>query len=284
MSKNAGRYQEVLRPGEETIGATYQHLWSNLGSVYVKRSFFPATKTLISYQEYSDKKFTISHGKEMSFYDSGPIRSQGQNRDDKAVGTWTYYHEEGGISSIGEYVDGKRQGDWKYYRADSTLSATAVYVDGKFEGPYVRYDDAGKQISTAIYRDNKIVEQQGSLENSGDPFKIVERFPLFPGCEHIQDYEERKRCSDRELLTFIYSRIRYPSHARQYGVEGMAVVSFIIEKDGKVSDIKVVRGLDTDISEEVARIASLLPVWEPGTQDGVPVRVQFNLPIKFKLE
>ena len=107
--------------------------------------------------------------------------------------------------------------------------------------------------------------------------------PLFPGCDPALPYEEREPCADRKMLEHIYGNIRYPQHARTYDVEGLAVVSFIIEEDGSVEDIKVVRGLDADIAAEIVRMVKTMPLWEPGRVDEEAVRVQFNLPVRFKL-
>ena len=64
----------------------------------------------------------------------------------------------------------------------------------------------------------------------------------------------------------------------------MAVVSFVVEQSGEITNLHSVMGVSKDIRDEVFRVVSLMPRWEPGLQDGEPVRVQFNLPVKFKLE
>jgi protein TonB len=119
-------------------------------------------------------------------------------------------------------------------------------------------------------------------------FKVVEQMPLFPGCEDLGSYAEKKQCADKKMLEFIYGNIKYPAIARENGVEGMAVVSFVIEKDGSVTDAKVVRNPGAKTGEEALRVVQLMNAkglkWSPGKQGGRNVRVQFNLPVKFKLE
>ncbi|MEM9835481.1 MAG: energy transducer TonB, partial [Bacteroidota bacterium] len=119
-------------------------------------------------------------------------------------------------------------------------------------------------------------------------FKVVEQMPMFPGCEDIGNAAEQKQCAQKKLLEFIYGNIKYPAIARENGVEGMAVVSFVVEKDGKVTDAKVVRNPGAKTGEEALRVVNLMNQqgirWVPGQQGGRPVRVQFNLPVKFKLE
>lgn len=112
--------------------------------------------------------------------------------------------------------------------------------------------------------------------------------PRFPGCEDQGSEEEKKNCAAQELLKFIYKNIKYPAIARENGVEGTVVVTFVVEKDGTVTDVKVVRDIGAQCGEEALRVVNLMNTenlrWTPGKQRGRPVRVQFNLPVKFKLE
>ena len=86
------------------------------------------------------------------------------------------------------------------------------------------------------------------------------------------------------MLQFIYGNIKYPALARQYGIEGMAIVKFVVEKDGSITNVESVRGICNEIRDECIRVVKLMPRWDYGMQRGKPVRVQFNLPVKFKLE
>ena len=116
-------------------------------------------------------------------------------------------------------------------------------------------------------------------------FKVVEEMPLFGDCtdEGLKAID-RKKCSDKALLSYIYDHIRYPEPARDNGIEGTVFVQFVVEKDGSLSQIKVLRDIGGGCGKEVERIVGGMPKWSaPGKQRGRPVRVQFNLPVKFKL-
>lgn len=115
-------------------------------------------------------------------------------------------------------------------------------------------------------------------------FKVVEDNPAFPGCEGISDKAEKKRCADEKMLQFIYSNIKYPAIARENGVEGMAVIKFVVEKDGSITSPEIARDIGAGCGAEALRVVQMMPKWEPGKQRGRAVRVQFNLPVKFKLE
>lgn len=117
---------------------------------------------------------------------------------------------------------------------------------------------------------------------------VVEEMPRFPGCETVGNYEAQKACADKKMLEFIYKNIKYPAIARDNNVEGTAVVSFVVEKDGSITDIKIVRDPGAGCGEESMRVVELMnrlpQKWIPGQQGNENVRVQFNLPIRFRLE
>lgn len=106
-------------------------------------------------------------------------------------------------------------------------------------------------------------------ENS-DVFTIVEEMPSFPGGENARN-------------RFLAENIIYPSKARNAGIQGMAYISFIIDKDGNVTNVKVLRGIGGGCDEEAVRVVELMPQWKPGKQNGKNVRVLFNMPIEFRL-
>jgi len=134
-----------------------------------------------------------------------------------------------------------------------------------------------------------VVPPPPPLKTDVDPFhKIVEKMPMYGGCEHEVDKTLRRQCADHALMSFIGKAVHYPALATETGVEGTAVVRFVVEKDGSLSNIEVVRDPGAGLGKEAERVVQLLSQkgqrWEPGEQRGRKVRVQFNLPIKFKLE
>ncbi|MFT4664794.1 MAG: bla regulator protein BlaR1 [Gammaproteobacteria bacterium] len=121
-------------------------------------------------------------------------------------------------------------------------------------------------------------------EENGEIFSVVEEMPRFPGCEDVEDKEERLKCSKQKMLEFVYSNIKYPAAARKAGTEGMAVVRFVIKKNGKVQKAEMLRTIGGGCDEEVLCVVNKMPVWIPGKQRGVSVDVYYNLPVKFKLD
>ncbi len=121
-------------------------------------------------------------------------------------------------------------------------------------------------------------------------FKVVEQMPRFPGdgCDNKPTEEERKKCADIAMLTFIQKNLKYPAIARENGVEGTAVIQFVVEKDGSIADVKIVRDIGAGCGQAAQTVVesmnSMGKKWVPGKQRGRPVKVLFTLPVKFKLE
>ncbi len=124
------------------------------------------------------------------------------------------------------------------------------------------------------------------VEPSDDdlPFDVVEEMPRFPGCESEGlSKNERKACAEKAMMTFIGKHLKYPKMAQEMGVEGTVVVKFIIERDGTITSPDILKQPGAGTGKEVLRILKKMPNWIPGRQRGRPVRVIFNLPVKFKL-
>ena len=113
-------------------------------------------------------------------------------------------------------------------------------------------------------------ELQNPQDSDSQIFTVVEVLPEFPGGEEAR-------------MKYMVENIKYPEEARKKGIQGTAYVTFVVEKDGSISNVKVLRGFDKACDEESVRVIKNMPNWKPGNQRGEAVRVQFNLPIKFAL-
>lgn len=125
-------------------------------------------------------------------------------------------------------------------------------------------------------------------EGPGEVMLFVEQMPVFGRECFDLSRDERNLCSDRALLTFVQSRVRYPAMARENGIEGMVVISFTVEKDGSISNVSAARevggGCTAAAMAAVNAITHENERFQPGLQNGLPVRVRYNLPVKFKLD
>ncbi len=101
-------------------------------------------------------------------------------------------------------------------------------------------------------------------------FTVVEDQPSFPGGE-----EARRR--------YLEENLRYPTMAREAGIQGTVFLTFVVEPDGSITNVRVLRGIGGGCDEAAVRAVENMPRWEPGRQRGQPVRVQFNMPVRFIL-
>ncbi len=121
------------------------------------------------------------------------------------------------------------------------------------------------------HKDEIIVEEKSPEPVKEEIFTAVEQMPQFPGGE-------------AELLKYIASHIKYPTMAAENNIQGRVVVKFVVNKNGKVGDVVVVRGKDPDLDKEAVRVVKTLPDFIPGKMNGQAVSVWYTLPINFKLQ
>jgi len=99
-------------------------------------------------------------------------------------------------------------------------------------------------------------------------YDVVEQQPLFPG----------------EVSVWLGQNMHYPAMAEENGIQGTVVCQFVVEKDGSISNVTVLRSADPLLDAEAVRVIRQMPLWSPGMKDGQPVRVRYTLPISFKLQ
>ncbi len=121
---------------------------------------------------------------------------------------------------------------------------------------------------TAMYaQSNQRTERNASDEKI---FDVVEQPPSFPG-------------GQAALMSYLSKSVKYPEEALKDNVQGRVIVGFIVEKDGSVSNAKIIRGVDSALDKEAIRIVMSMPKWTPGRQNGKNVRTKYNVPVNFKL-
>ena len=117
---------------------------------------------------------------------------------------------------------------------------------------------------------NKTTNHNGVNANTDKVlFRVIEELPEFPG-------------GATEFMKWLTRNLRYPKTAEENNINGKVVVSFIINKNGSISDIKIIKSLDPDCDDEVLRVMKKMPKWKPGTEKGRPVRTQYVIPVIFK--
>lgn len=128
-------------------------------------------------------------------------------------------------------------------------------------------DDANGEVLKAK---EVIAQPEPPKVEENKVFDMVEEMPSFPG-------------GPAALMQFLQSNTHYPAVAQENGVQGRVTVSFVVEKDGSVTDVQVARSADPSLDKEAIRVVKSMPRWTPGRQNGSTVRVKFNVPVTFRL-
>ncbi|MDR1729817.1 MAG: energy transducer TonB [Prevotellaceae bacterium] len=123
-------------------------------------------------------------------------------------------------------------------------------------------DDTPVEIPVVVQQPEEVIEEI---------FVVVETPPAFPG-------------GDKARMEFLRKNMKYPTIAAETGIHGTVYVQFVVNKDGKIVDVTVVRGVHESLDKEAIRVVQLMPPWSPGKQQGKAVRTRFTLPIRFSLQ
>jgi TonB family protein len=201
-------------------------------------------------------------GKYTTYYKNGQLESEGQYVSDKPAGTWKYYHKNGQQSDEERYDEGNHFHiqHWDEVGVAQLTNGTGIYsVD--FEES-VSYRDIVDQKLICSYRISKAL---------GDTtYTVVEETAEYDG--GIEGFYK-----------YLGQNVRYPKTAKRAGVQGKAFVEFVIDKDGSVTNVKVLKGPGAGIDEEAVRVIQSSKKWKPGIVRGKPVRQIMVLPISFRL-
>ena len=129
-------------------------------------------------------------------------------------------------------------------------------------------DEAGGEVLKAK---EVIAQPEPPKEEETKIFEVVEQMPSFPG-------------GQAALFEFLSKNIRYPVVAEENGIQGRVIVTFVVERDGSITDVRVAKSVDPSLDKEAVRVTKSMPHWNPGMQNGGPVRVKFTLPVTFRLQ
>jgi tonB family C-terminal domain len=147
--------------------------------------------------------------------------------------------------------------------------------NGVIGGDSFAHASETEKVTSAVKNTAEIGEK--AVESSdpkkvftGKVYDLVDEMPSFPG-------------GLEELYKWIDNNVQYPAVARENGIEGRVILKFIVEKDGSLSDSTVIHSVHPMVDREALRLVGQMPKWNPGKRAGVPVRVRYCLPIKFKL-
>lgn len=155
--------------------------------------------------------------------------------------------------------------------APTPVTSTEIKViddNIKVENDYEIDAESDEATKTQEYENVEFVEEEAK---EAEVFIVVEEDPQFPG-------------GDEARARFFQENIVYPKVAKEASIDGKVIVSFVVEPDGRITNVKVERGKAPALDEEAVRVTKLMPKWKPGKQRGNPVRCRFTMPVVFILQ
>ena len=135
----------------------------------------------------------------------------------------------------------------------------------------IDYDKGSDEAEHVLKVNEKVVDEVPPKVEETKVFDVVEQMPSFKG-------------GDAALMEYLNKNIKYPVIAEENGIQGRVVTTFVVERDGTINDVKVIKSVDPSLDKEAVRVVRSMPKWNPGKQNGSAVRVKFTLPVTFRLQ
>ena len=301
--------------------ATYYRLYDvNADSSVSFKDYFLSDSTLHIIGKCKDIAQKIFNGT-FIFYNHGKIISEGEIENGALEGRWKYYWLNGNLKEVkifdggeetgetfeydrsgrklfegkilndlleeycvgydnitnnktieGTYLHGLKNGHFKYYYPSGELYLEGDFINQKFINIWKQFDKNGSVICKTDFGTDTSKKIEDNCFRNQMIYRFVQQMPSFVGGEE-------------SMMKFIMENLHYPQEARDHQIEGKVVAQFVINTDGIISDIKIVRDIGYGCGKAVIDILEKMNgKWNSGRQDGKPVKVQFTLPIDFHLD
>jgi TonB family protein len=257
--------------------------------LFIVKGYYPDNKVLFTATSTSKTELMLQ-GKYVGYFHNGNKLVEKTYDGERLVGDVNNYYPNGKLYTITSYNENKKlllnecrdstgavlakDGNGKWIQFDDDFKVVKDYgrvVNGLMDGDWHRLKtlpDTAYDVITS-YRKGILISSTGV--DAKKTFHAIEVSPEFPGGLDA-------------FYKYINRSIHYPEAARRHGTQGRVIVSFVVQTDGSLTDIKVARGIGDGCDEVALQIIKSSPKWKPGMQNGVPVRVNYSVPITFSLQ
>lgn len=223
---------------------------------------------------YTSKKFKTKTGNYTFYYKNSQISYQGAYSKGHLVGEWNYWHENGVLQKKSNYSEkGLLDGAYTEWYDDGALDTQGQYVTDKMDGTWTFYFPNGQVSAIEIYSKGELVKVD-FWESNGNKVEgelIVWLEPEFKGGESA-------------MQSYIKDKVIYPKAAIDQNISGVVYVQFVIDGDGSISEVRVIKSVHPLLDEEAVRVVSEMPNWNPGKIHNRPVKVRYTIPIRFSFD
>ncbi|MDG5492865.1 energy transducer TonB [Psychroserpens sp. SPM9] len=277
---------EIKKEGENDVAFGYYESGNLKYKRQLKRGF---------YKEFTeDGRLKIEANYEKSdlygvwklYHDNGNIAWEVNYFNGYRNGGYKQYYDNGQLKLEGVMIKEKKKGEEKRYTEEGHLEWKGYYDNDEFDKTWIRYNASKKKVEKIKFREGVAVntDQTVSLEPTLVPDGVIEKVPLYPGCEYVYGNKDRKTCMSQAISKFVGTHFN-TGIAVKNGLKGRhrIYVIFKIGKEGEVFNVQA-RGPHPALEQEAIRVIKLMPKLQPGFQKGKPVIVPYSLPILFQVQ
>jgi TonB family protein len=227
-------------------------------------------KQLMKEQFFSSFIMKKKDGTQREWYVNGKIKEEENYNDGKREGVHQTWFGNGRLHLDENYKNDNLDGNAKEWYPSGLLKKDANYKDGVLIGQLLTYWENGKVKRDDTYKMGELISGQctDSIGNKVAHFDYIV-MPQFP---------------ENAVDAYLSKNIRYPVAAQQIGAQGRVIVQFVVNVDGTIIGAHVSQGVNPDLDAEAVRVVSKMPQWIPAKIDGEPIKVQYTLPVNFKLQ
>ena len=279
-TKDSADYIRVISPIIDTA----------VDELYVVTDYYRNGKVMLAGKSLNNDTYLKRQGQFIGYFENGNRKSEAEYDKGKPIGNAQFYYPNGKLyyksswdakqdqwfisdvlDSLGKVLVQNGNGKAVFYSEDfKKIVSSGPIVNGLWDGEWKASNDTAKWICLYVKgkgTSGKSFDQKGNVYK----FERAEIEPKFDGGEAA-------------FSDFLVEHVHYPKIAKRNNVQGKVFVSFVIERDGRVVDVRLIRGIGSGCDEEAMRAVKSSPNWTPGYQFGMPVRVQYNVPIGFALK
>ena len=266
------------------------------GGYFIKRVYYESGQLQVHRQ--------VGNGYYKEYLESGQLIIEANYKDHQLEGVWKRFDDNGNLEWEVNYSQGYRDGIYKRFYDNGNIGVQGINKFDRKNGEEKRFDEQGNLVWKGFYKDDKFyktwtkfdssgkkierikVKEDGlvsNLETTEVPDGVLEKIPVYPGCESVVGNRARKKCMTESVVKVINKNFNTDlgSSLKLEGIQRI-IVNFKINKNGNVEDVKA-RAPHPVLEAEAIRVIKLLPQLKPGLQKGEPVTVPYSIPILFQV-
>lgn len=273
---------------------------------YTNQGFLKKTDKFVTYyengiiKEEGEYKENNKDGKWTERYENGHLKFEVTYKDNIKVGEQVYWYSNGQkqkvinvedeiINYLNAWnIEGSSQlengnGLYKEFYESGKLAKQGKVENGKAEGEWQIFTEVGELSNIENFEKGVFIK--GISYKDGKEYPYTHKFlmPCMDACNNLNFPDDRIYCTNQEIMKFIATNLNYPEMAKDNDIEGKVYVSFIVEENGDVTDVQILKGVDVILDREALKVVKNLPQFIPGKMDGIITKVKYTIPIVFKL-